>query len=126
MAEPSFEARLERMFADAPAMRDGELFAMRVVDRLDRGWTARRILIGAMGLAGGLIVSVQILGSGVMGHLRSLGADSNAYLTQRLAQAIPASVLPPGLNLDSQVVWMALALAVVAAGLGLARAIREI
>ena len=126
MAEVSFEARLERMFADAPAMRDGELFALRVLERLDRGWTARRLLIGAMGAVGGVVGSAQLLSSGVVGQLQALGAQSNAFITQQLAQAIPTSVLPAGVTLNGQVVFMTLALAVVAAGLGLARAIREI
>src|SRR5665213_3077861 len=69
MAEASFEGRLERMFAEAPAMRDADLFTLQVVDRLDRGWTARRLLIGIMGAVGGVIGSAQILGSGVIGHI---------------------------------------------------------
>ena len=35
MAESSFEFRLERMFADAPQAPDAELFALRVVERLE-------------------------------------------------------------------------------------------
>jgi hypothetical protein len=114
------------MFADSPALRDADLFTIQVVDRLDRGWTARRLLIGAMGATGGVIGSVQILGSGVVGHLQSLGAESNAFLNQHLAQAIPGNLLPAGVSLNSQVIWMSLALAVVAVGLGIARGIREI
>ena len=126
MAEASFEARLERMFGEAPAMRDADLFTFRVLDRVDRGWTTRRLLIGAMGLAGGLIGAVQLVGSGIGGQLQALGAESNAYLTRGLAEAVPTDWLPAGVTLNSQVVWMTLALAAVAAGLGVARAIREI
>ena len=78
MAEASFEGRLERMFAETPAMRDADLFTLQVVDKLDRGWTARRLLIGVMGAAGGVIGSAQILGSGVIGHIQALSAQSNA------------------------------------------------
>lgn len=126
MAEASFEARLERMFAETPAMRDADLFTLQVIDRLDRGWTARRLLIGVMGAVGGVIGSAQILGSGAIGHIQALGAQSNAYLLQHLTQMIPQNVLPAGVALNSQVIWMTLALAVVAAGLGVARGIREI
>ncbi|HUZ13752.1 MAG TPA: hypothetical protein VMU93_13000 [Caulobacteraceae bacterium] len=121
MAEVSFEARLERMFADAPAMADAELFAVRAQDRLERGWNARRVLIGAMGVAGGLVGSAQVLGAGATGHLEALGAESNAFLTRHLQLWLPA-----GVAADSRIVWMALALAAVGVGLGLARAIREI
>ena len=126
MAEASFEGRLERMFADTPAMRDADLFTLKVVDRLDRGWNARRLLIGVMGAVGGVIGSVQILGSGAIGHIQDIGAQSNAYLLHHLTQMIPQNVLPAGVALNSQVIWMTLALAVVAAGLGVARGIREI
>lgn len=126
MAEASFEGRLERMFAETPAMRDADLFTLQVVDRLDRGWTARRLLIGVMGAAGGVIGSAQILGSGVIGHIQALGAQSNAYLLRHVVQAIPENILPAGVALNGQVIWMTLALAVVAAGLGVARGIREI
>ncbi|MFI4933401.1 MAG: hypothetical protein ACHP7N_02175 [Caulobacterales bacterium] len=126
MAEASFEMRLERMFSDAPVMRDGELFTLRVLDRLDRGWTARRLLIGTMGLAGGMIGSVQILGSGVVGQLQSLGAQSNQFVNHHLVDALPNWLLPAGVQLNAQVIWMSVGLAVVAAGLGLARVIREI
>ncbi len=118
MAEASFEARLERMFGEAPAMRDADLFALRVLDRVDRGWTARRFLIGAMGLAGGVIGAVQLVGSGWGGQVQALGAESNAYLTRGLAQAIPPDLLPAGVTLNSQVVWTTLLLAVAAAGGG--------
>ena len=55
MAEASFEMALDRMFAETPVFGDAELFAMRCEERLDRGWTLRRVLIGAMGAVGGLI-----------------------------------------------------------------------
>jgi hypothetical protein len=126
MAEASFEGRLERMFAETPAMRDADLFTLQVVDRLDRGWTARRLLIGVMGATGGVIGSAQILGSGVIGHIQALSAESNAYLIRHVTQAIPQNILPAGVTLNGQVIWMTLALAVVAVGLGVARGIREI
>ena len=126
MAEASFEGRLERMFAETPAMRDADLFTLQVVDRLDRGWTARRLLIGVMGAVGGVIGSAQMLGSGVIGQIQALSAESNAYLIRHVTQAIPQNILPAGVTLNGQVIWMTLALAVVAVGLGVARGIREI
>src|SRR5271167_3873523 len=109
MAEASFEAKLERMFAEAPVMRDRDLFTVRVLDRLDRGWTARQLLIGAMGLVGGVIGSVQILGAGVIGQLQAFGAQSNAFLTQHVTLAIPNGILPEGVALNAQVIWMSVA-----------------
>jgi hypothetical protein len=107
-------------------MRDADVFTLQVVDKLDRGWTARRLLIGVMGIAGGAIGSAQVLGSGVIGHLETLGAQSNAYLNGQLSQAASSGLLPAGVTLDTQVVWMSLALVAVAAAFGIARGIREI
>ncbi|MFI4975228.1 MAG: hypothetical protein ACHP84_11875 [Caulobacterales bacterium] len=126
MADLGFEARLERMYAEAPAFRDGDLFALRVAERLDRGWTARRLLIGVMGLAGGMIGSAQILGSGAIGQIHALGAQSDRFLNDRLLDVLPDNLLPPGFALNTDVLWMTLGLAVVAIGFGIARAIREI
>src|ERR1700728_2467574 len=85
VAETSFEFRLERMFAEAPSMADAELFALRVLERLDRGWTARRLVIGAMGVLGGVIGAYEIVGSGAIGQLTALAARSNAFVTQHVA-----------------------------------------
>jgi hypothetical protein len=123
MAELSFEGRLERLFAETPPMRDADLFTLRVLGRVDRGWTARRFLIGAMGVTGGLAASIQILGAGVLGQIRAYGVASDAFINEHVARA---SILPAGVTVDGQVIWMTVALAVTAAGLGLARVIREI
>jgi len=50
MVESEFERRLERLFADAPEMPDAGAFAARIESRLNAGWTARRMLIGAAGV----------------------------------------------------------------------------
>ena len=107
-------------------MRDAELFALKVNDRLDRGWSTRQLLIGAMGLAGGAIGSAQILGSGVLGQFQVLGSESGRYLRGRIYDLIPDNLLPAGFTLSPDILWMSAALAVVAIGLGVARAVREI
>ena len=71
MAETSFEFNLERMFAETPARPDADIFAARVLERLDRGWTARRLLIGSMGALGGLVGAYQILGAGALQQLQA-------------------------------------------------------
>ena len=126
MAETSFEFRLERMFAEAPAAPDADLFAAIVTSRLDRGWTARRMLIGGMGLIGGLIGAGQLVGSDAFGHLRAGAAQANDLLTRQLASAMPPGLPLGDLALEVQVIWMAGALAIVAAGFGVARLFREI
>src|ERR1700723_1705010 len=68
--EMSFEYDLERMFAETPARPAADFFAARVLERLARGWTARRLLIGSMGALGGLVGAYQILGAGALTELQ--------------------------------------------------------
>ncbi len=126
MAESSFEFRLERMFADAPAAPDAELFALQVLGRLDRGWNARRFLIGAMGALGGLIGAYEILGSGAAGQLTAYVGHANDFLARHVAASLSGALAPGGIYVDVQAIWLAGALAIIAASFGLARLVREI
>ncbi len=126
MADTSFEFRLERMFAEAPSAPDAELFALRVVERLDRGWNARRFVIGAMGALGGVIGAYEILGSGVSGQLVAYIDRANDFLAQHVATGVSGALAPGGIYVDVQAIWLAGALAIIATGFGLARLVREI
>ncbi len=119
-----FEFRLGRMFAEAPALPDAELFRLRVLEKLDRGWTARRLLIGVMGAAGGLVGAVQLVGSGDLGALAALSARSDAYAQRLLDQF--ATVAPLGVPVAGEVLLTAAVLAIIGAGFGVARLIRDI
>jgi hypothetical protein len=120
----SFEFRLERMFSEAPALPDAELFRVRVLEKLDRGWTARRLLIGVMGVAGGLIGAFQLVGSGGLGALSALTAQSGE-MSRHVSDEI-AAFLPAGVPMNGEVLLTALVLALIAAGFGVARLVREI
>jgi hypothetical protein len=120
----SFEFRLERMFAEAPALPDAELFRLRVLEKLDRGWAARRLLIGVMGAAGGLVGALQLVGAGGLGALAAFGAQSDAY-THRLFDQL-AAILPAGGPAAGEVLLTAAVLAIIGAGFGVARLIRDI
>ena len=126
MAETSFEFKLERMFAEAGAAPDAELFTLRVLERLDRGWTTRRLLIGAMGALGGVIGAYEILGSGATGQVVAYVDHANDFLTRHVAASVSSVLAPGGIYVDVQAIWLAGALAIVAAGFGLARLVREI
>ena len=129
MAERTFEMELDRQFAEAPILPDAEVFAMRVTERLDRGWTFRQFLIGGLGVSGGLIGAGQLLGSGLVSRLDSLSADSGALLRTGFGDAplfrSVSTLLSATTSLDGQVLWMSAALAVLAVGLFVTRAIRE-
>ena len=130
MAERTFEMEMERCFADAPVLPDAELFAARVTETLDRGWTFRQFLIGGLGITGGLIGAGQVLGSGLIGRLDSLSAHSSTLLRTGFGEAplfrSVSTLLSATSSLDGQVLWMSAALAVLAVGLFVTRAIREI
>ena len=126
MAEPSFEAALERLFAEAPTFADAPLFAARVESRLDRAWNARNLLIGGLGLGGGVIGGAQVLGSGLAERLSSLTHHSREVVQARLADFAGSLLLPGGVAISPQLAAMSLALVAVAAGLGMMRILREI
>lgn len=124
MAELDFERRLERLFAEPPAFDDDEAFAARVERRLDRGWTARRWLIGAAGLVGGVIGASQLVVSSVFHRMAAVEGSARA-LSSGLPQTEPAqwiSTLPSG----GVVVWIAIGVAVILTGFVFTRVIEEI
>jgi hypothetical protein len=125
MPDRRFEMELDRWFGEAPAYSDGDLFALRVVARLDRGWTFRQMLIGGLGVAGGLILVAQILGSGLAGRLNAVTAHSKDLLASRLADITSLHFLPAGLALNGEAIWMSAGLAALALGFALTRAIKE-
>ena len=130
MADRTFEMDLDRQFANAPILPDSEAFAWRVTQRLDRGWTFRQLVIGGLGLAGGLIGAGQLLGSGLVARLNAFTAQSDAMVKTELAQVPVArdltELLATGSTMDGQVLWMSAGLAILAVGLFITRAIREI
>ena len=129
MGDRMFEADLERAFAESPAFADAERFSQTVTDALGRGWAFRRLLIGALGVAGGLIGGAQFLRAGLFDHLGSValtwrmlaGDVSQAPIARDLS-----TLLTSGASMDREVLWMSGALAVLAVGLMVTRSIRQI
>ena len=126
MAELEFEAKLDRMFAQAPHFADAAIFALKVDHRLERGWTLRRTLIGGLGLVGGLFGVAQVVSSGLLGRAEMLSAQSSKLLSQNLHQLIPLHLSFLDLPFGREVLGMSAALAAIALVLGLTRAIEEI
>ena len=125
MVEAEFERGLERLFADSPELPDASAFADRVHRRLSTGWTARRWLIGAAGVAGGVIGVSQLLMSNFAGQLEQAGDSAHALGVSvgHLGQApdISQAILSGGAT-----VWVAVGLAVVAMGFAVSRVIEEL
>ncbi len=123
MAE--FEAKLDRMFAEAPAFDDAGSFAGEVQSKLNRNWTRRGLVIGVCGVAGGLIGVWQIVSSGVMGRMNSLAKtapnlaslDIGHWHGHLMAGFSPAT---------SGAAWLGLAAAGIGAALALSRMIEDL
>jgi hypothetical protein len=124
MAEIDFERRLERLFGDAPELPDAQAFASRVERRLDRGWTARRWLLGAAGLAGGVIGASQLFVSNLFERVETAEESARA-LSQGLARVTPMTDMVSALS-GGYGLWIAVGVAVLTMGFVLARVIEEI
>ena len=124
MAEIDFERRLERLFAEIPDFADAQAFADRIERRLDRGWTARRWLIGAAGLTGGVIGASQLVLSNLLQQVQS-AEQSARVLGQGLSRVTPSSDMVSALS-GGYGLWVAVGLAVLAMGFVVSRVIEEI
>lgn len=125
MADVSFEHRLLRAFDEPPAFADADLFASRVEARLDRGWGLRQLLIGTLGIVGGMIGTVQVVGSGFVPQLEAASAQSRGMLTERMDDLWRSSFELGAMPLGSEVLWMAAALGVMALAFAVTRAVEE-
>lgn len=124
--EKVFEARLDRLFAETPAYGDADLFALRVRDRLDRGWSLRGALIGALGVSGGMVGVYQVAANGLLARAQVMSERYGAALGRVAEHVLPWNLAVSGLPFAGEVVWMPAILAAVALGYAITRAIREI
>jgi hypothetical protein len=125
MAELDFERRLERLFAETAELADAGSFAERVERRLDAGWTARRWLIGAAGVIGGVIGASQLMVSNVFQRVETAG-DSARFLSTSLNHMSTSADWVAAVSNGGAVVWAAAGLAVIMMGFVLTRVIGEI
>lgn len=124
MVDTSFERRLERLFSESPELPDCAEFAEKVERRLNRGWMARRWLIGAAGLVGGVIGASQLVMSNLGQRMESAEGAARA-LGAGLSQIEPGAEMV-GLMSGGIGLWVALGLAVLTMGVALNRVIEEI
>jgi hypothetical protein len=125
MVELDFERRLERLFAETPELADAGSFAERVERRLDAGWTARRWLIGAAGVVGGVIGASQLMVSNVFQRVET-ASDSARLLSTSFSHISSGTDWVAAVSSGGTVVWVAAGLAVIMMGFVLTRAIGEI
>ena len=125
MAEVDFERRLERLFAEGPELADAGAFAERIERRLDAGWTARRWLIGAAGVVGGVIGASQLMVSNLFQRVETAG-DSARLISSGFNRISSQTDWLSVASAGGVGVWVAAAAAVVMMGFVLTRVIGEI
>lgn len=125
MAEPDFEAQLNRMFAEAPSFPDAALFNAEVEARLNRGWAMRRLFIGIAGAAAGVLAAFQMLGSRFSSEVSQLSRNSGHNLQLEIDGAVAKfnSVLTTPASAEA--LWLAVGLAVVALAFVVTRAVED-
>ena len=124
MADLDFEAQLTRLYNQAPVLRDAELFAQEVTERLDRGWALRRVVIGATGVVAGLAAAVQLVGSRFAEEISAVSRDGAQQLGLGLGQLTHYDQLfAMG---GSETLWIAAALALLALAFGFTRLMDEV
>ena len=126
MADLDFEYKLERMFAQAPAVPDAHGFALRVENRLNRNWAFRRWMISAVGVVGGLIAAGQLVGANVNDRMQGIGAAAWHDATRNFGALTPQIKALSYLSVGHEVIWMGGALALLAVALIATRSIEEL
>jgi hypothetical protein len=125
MADLDFDMRLGRLFAEAPALPDSDAFAQRVESRLERNWTLRRVLIGAAGLGGGLIVAGQMMAPQISQRIETVSAAPVTTVQRAIEAFTPHWKVFSYLPYSSELVWMAAGLAALGIAVMAKRSIEE-
>ncbi|PVM86543.1 hypothetical protein [Caulobacter endophyticus] len=125
MVDRDFDAQLSRLFAEPPAFPDAEGFHGRVERRLDRGWTLRRLAIGAAGGVAGLFAVGQLISSRFATDLRSASSESVSTVdlgVDRLMDQVNQFVATPA---SVETLWLGAALAAIALTFAITRLVEE-
>ncbi len=125
MAELEFERRLERLFNEPPALAGEGAFAALVEQKLNRGWTLRRGIIGAAGLVGGVVGASQLIMSNFIEQVETASKGSTRLIEAGMSQWAPRLEMLSALPAGSSVVWIAGGMAVLAIGFVVTRVLEE-
>ena len=120
-----FDAQLIQLFDAPPAFADADLFASSIMQRLDRGWQVRSLVIGVAGLLGGVIAVSQIMATNLMGRVESLSVGTQQHLVPNLIRSVETHLVLPSLPFGGEGIWMSAGLAGLALVFALTRAIEE-
>ncbi|MEY4249415.1 MAG: hypothetical protein RJA87_1048 [Pseudomonadota bacterium] len=120
-----FDALLVRLFDEPPAFADSEAFVASVIQRLDRRWQVRSLVIGVTGLLGGFVAVSQIMANNLVGKVEVLSVGAKPHLLSQLIQSVETHLVLPSLPFGGEGLWMSAGLAGLALVFALTRAIEE-
>jgi hypothetical protein len=124
--DPEFERSLERLFAQAPALSDGDAFASRVQAKLARSWRLRTVAIGAAGVVGGAVAASQILGAGFALQVREASAHSAQVVDAAYRQTWTSLDAMSQITPSAALFWAVSGLMILAAVVGATRVLDEV
>jgi hypothetical protein len=120
-----FDAQLVQLFDAPPAFADADLFASSVMQRLDRGWQMRSLVIGGAGLIGGVIAVSQFMVTNLLGRIESLSLEVPQHLVGNLIGLVETNLVLLSFAFGGEGLWMSAGLAGLALVFVLTRAIEE-
>lgn len=126
MDERGFEAGLERMFAQAPALADSDGFTRRVERRLNRDWRWRTLGLGAAGVIGGAIAVTQSLHSGLGIKVQQASASSAHAAQSFYNDSLNFSDMLVQAGSGANLFWIVSGCLIIAAVVGATRALDQV
>ena len=126
MADLDFETQLSRLYGQAPAFPDAELFTQQVAAKLDRGWALRRVLIGATGVVAGVAAAVQLVSTRFSGEVSKMSEGGMQQLDLGLDKLTHRYDQLFTLGGGSETLWLAVALAGLALAFAVTRLMDEV
>ncbi len=126
MDERGFEAGLERMFAQTPALADSDGFTRRVQRRLNRDWRWRTLGLGAAGVIGGAIAVTQSLNSGIGIKVQEASAASSHAAQNFYNQGVSLSDMLLQAGSGANLFWIVSGCLIIAAVVGATRALDQV
>ncbi len=126
MADLDFETQLSRLYSQAPAFPDAELFTQQVAAKLDRGWALRRVLIGATGVVAGVAAAVQLVSTRFAGEFSKMSDGGMQQLDLGLDKLTHRYDQLFTLGGGSETLWLAVALAGLALAFAVTRLMDEV
>jgi hypothetical protein len=120
-----FEAHLTGLFDAPPALADADLFAVSVMQRLDRAWLFRCLVIGGASLLGSLIAVNQLMTSNLIRKIQALSLGVDLHLLRDLTTYAGTHLVLPSWPIGGEGLWMSAGLAGLALVYALTQAIEE-